>query len=89
MSTTHTTDYAQATTTPTETLTNGARKSAGHIAFAAVGAPDAFELYEQDGQVYRAPLSNGFDLNGRRHGRWECERSFYDRHAHDLFPGAL
>jgi len=42
------------------------KKSKGHIAFAG-----NFEFYLRDGEVYRAPLHNAFDLDGYRHGRWE------------------
>jgi hypothetical protein len=50
------------------------RKSKGHICF--VGN---FELYEQDGEVFRAPLHNAFDIDGRRHGRWQCTRKHFDQ----------
>jgi hypothetical protein len=58
------------------------RKSQGHITFTATA-----ELYEQDGEVYKAPLSNAFDLDGRRHGRWECSRSHFDRYRDVIISG--
>jgi len=49
------------------------RKSVGHICFSG-----SFEYLEHDGEVYCAPLGNAFDLDGRRHGRWECTRKHFD-----------
>lgn len=52
------------------------RKSAGHICFAG-----DFEFYKQadehgELQVFRANRGNAFDLEGCRHGRWECSWEF-------------
>lgn len=60
----------KASTSPVET-------SVGHIAFSADGA---VEYYEQAGQVFRAPVANAFDVDGRRHGRWEGTRAWFERY---------
>lgn len=54
----------------------GQRTSVGHLAFSADGE---VEFYEQDGAVYRAPVRNAFDVEGRRHGRWEGSRAWFER----------
>jgi len=53
------------------------RRSNGHICFAFGGA---VEFYEQAGEVFRAPIRNAFDVEGRRAGRWECSREHFDRY---------
>ncbi len=62
------------------------RKSAGHICFAFGGK---VEFYEQDGAVYRAYVHYAFDVNGRRSGRWECDRSHFERNREVIMGGAL
>ncbi len=52
------------------------RTSAGHIGFSEDGS---VEYYEQAGNVFRAPVANTFDIDGRRHGRWEARRAHFDR----------
>lgn len=52
------------------------RKSAGHVCFAG-----DYEFYKQadehgDLQIIRAKRGNAFDLEGHRHGRWECSAAF-------------
>lgn len=58
-------------------MTGAVRRSRGHICFAFGGA---VEFYEQRGEVYRAPVSNAFDVDGFRMGRWECSRGHFDRY---------
>jgi hypothetical protein len=53
---------------------NAERKSKGHIKFWG-----NFELYEVNGQVFRALMSNSIDINGYRHGRWECSKGHFDQ----------
>ncbi len=57
------------------------RKSEGHIAWMRSSHSNGahYEIYEQGGNVYLASVSNAFDLNGYRHGRWECTRTHFDR----------
>lgn len=55
---------------------SGTRRSTGHVCFAFGGA---VEFYEQGGEVFRAPVSNAFDVEGRRMGRWECSRPHFER----------
>lgn len=62
-----------------------AGKSRGHICFAFGGQ---VEFYEQGGLVYRAVTSNAFDIWGRRHGRFECMRTLFDRNR-DLIVGGV
>lgn len=59
----------------------GLRKSVGHLEFAG-----RFEFYEQDGEVYRAPVGNAFDLEGRRHGRWEGSLAHFRRNRGYIYP---
>lgn len=63
--------------------TASVRLSAGHIAFTVDGE---VEFYEQGGAVFRAPVANAFDVEGRRHGRWEGSRAWFDR-ARDRLVG--
>lgn len=62
-----------------------AGKSRGHICFAFGGQ---VEFYEHDGRVCRAPTHNAFDIWGRRHGRFECMRTLFDRNR-DLIVGGV
>ncbi len=52
------------------------QKSEGHIGTIFNGT---YEVFEQEGQVFLAPVGNSFDIDGYRHGRWECSRSHFDR----------
>lgn len=52
-------------------------KSTGHITFTSDGL---VEFYAQDGQVFRAPISNAIDIHGRRAGRWECSEAHFARY---------
>jgi hypothetical protein len=58
------------------------QKSAGHIAFAYGGT---VEYFERSGEVYRAPMDNVLDVDGYRHGRWECSRGRWDRMPAEFF----
>ena len=52
------------------------KQSKGHLLF----TPDeSYEYYEQNGQVFRAYTGNAFDLDGYRHGRWECSKAHFER----------
>jgi hypothetical protein len=54
------------------------RKSAGHIRFD--GDFELFRVVDRgDSQVFRANRSNAFDLDGQRHGRWECSWELYQQ----------
>lgn len=61
------------------------KKSIGHIGFSADGA---VEFYAQGGEVYHAPIANAFDVDGRRHGRWEGSLSWWERHGSRLLAAA-
>lgn len=63
------------------------RKSAGHICFAG-----DFEFYRQENehgelQVFRANRSSAFDLEGCRHGRWECAATHLDTYGFETVTG--
>jgi hypothetical protein len=60
----------------------GPERSKGHIGFyGGHSHVVAYELFEHEGQVYRAPAANPVALNGLRCGaRWQCSRSHFDRH---------
>ena len=65
-----------------ESLIAGPERSKGHIGFyGGTNYIVAYELFEHEGQVYRAPAANPVALNGLRCGaRWQCSRSHFDRH---------
>lgn len=47
------------------------QKSEGHLTFAFLGTPNACEYYQANDKVFRAPIHNAMNLEGRRHGRYE------------------
>ena len=52
--------------------------SRGHIGTRRIYG---LEFYEQEGNVYAAPIVNPLDLEGyRQGGRWECTREHFDRY---------
>ena len=54
----------------------GAKKSKGHIAFFLFNQSSSWqEIYRHvdgDGSIVVAPVHNSIDVDGFRHGRWEC-----------------
>ena len=68
---------------------HGRRKSVGHLAY-TLGADGIYrEVYKDaraGGDIYIAPVSNAFDLEGYRHGRWEGPDRPLTRRVLDLPP---
>jgi hypothetical protein len=54
-------------------------RSAGHVCFTSDGAAEFFQVGTE---VYQAPTSAPLADAGdtRRHGRWECSRTHFDRY---------
>ena len=62
-------------------------KSSGHIAWSL---DRSAEFYEVQGEVFRAPIGNAFDVDtNARNGRWECSRSMWDRYFAAVYRGVV
>jgi hypothetical protein len=58
-------------------------RSEGHLGWSRDGS---WEYWEHNGEVYRAPVGNAFDVRtGRRLGRWECSKKMWDRYFDTVF----
>ncbi len=67
-------------------LSAALRKSKGHLAWLDDGQREA---YEQDGEIYIASVHNAIDVDGYRHGRWECSRKHWDRYYDTVFKSRV
>lgn len=68
--------------------TTTTQQSTGHIAFVYPMDSDQpiIELFQFDGQVYRASTDLPVMPDGRRCGRWECSRDFFALHCSRIHP---
>ena len=69
------------------TNTTALQKSKGHMGWQEVDG-SVFEIYEARKEVYRAPVSNVFDVDtDRRHGRWQCSTLQFRLYGSDVVLG--
>ena len=55
------------------------KRSKGHVGFFTRPDGTTAELFEENGELHTAPVSNVFDLDtGNRHGRWEAPARMLD-----------
>jgi len=65
-------------------------KSTGHILFFKDPHGSVFEMYEEGGSVYRAPIHNVMELNsGNRFGRWECGIELWESSVKKSFEPSI
>ena len=51
-----------------------------------LGTSEAFDFFDIEGQVYRAPKGAGVDTAGLPMGkRWECSRAHWERYRVSVF----